>query len=525
MVFDGLNTGSSASGPLSEAALRAELNKLTRQEIAVLQMKLQWRAKARSKQLSPDDPQGYFAQVLGAPVPDWYSWGLRSGRGFGKTLTAANWVAPNACDNPGTFTHVVAPTRDDVRYTCFEGETGLLRVIPDCCIADYNKSDLILYLWNGSIIRGFGSERPDKLRGPQCHFLWAEEVAAWSNAKETWAMAKFGHRLGVLTRLIWTTTPKPVPLIKMLTQAADNKSKHFMVTGSTDENKKNLAQSFYDDINKYRGTKLGRQEIEGELIDPEEDGIVQRSQWRLWPSNTRLPPFIHIVLSLDTAFTEKTFDKKQQENDPSACEVWGLFEYNKRMNVMLLDAWDEYLGMPELIQKVREESRKRYGMIDRPLVGQPLIPSAYMEKPVLTGTPIGQILVEDKGSGISLRQMMAMENIFMEPYNPGRADKLSRLHEVSPMFAHGRVWTVESNLRPGEPRSWAEKAISQICSFHGPGTVEHDDYVDACTQALRYFMKRFILTLTEETPEQRAERLEREELEKAQNVHSHNPYG
>lgn len=517
--------GASDPGPVSEVALRAQLAQLSTQELALLKMKLLWEDMARPKQLHPGHVNGYFAQVLGSPVPDWYSWGLRSGRGFGKTLTAAQWVGPNACDNPGSFTHVIAPTRDDVRYTCFEGETGLLRVLPDCVIEDYNRSDLIIYLWNGAIIRGFGSERPDKLRGPQCHFLWAEEVAAWNNAKETWAMAKFGHRLGKLTRLVWTTTPKPVPLIKTLTNAADNRTKHFMVTGSTDENRKNLAQSFYDDINKYRGTKLGRQEIDGELIDPEEDGIVTRSQFRLWPAEARLPGFTHIVLSLDTAYTEKTYDKKTQENDPSAGQVWGLFDHERKSNVMMLDAWDEYLGLPELITKVREENRKRYGLTDKPLVGQPLIPGPWADAPVFSGTPIGQLLVEDKGSGISLRQMLATENIFMFPYNPGRADKLARLHEVSPMFAAGRVWTVESTKRRGEPRTWADKAISQICSFHGPGTVEHDDHVDCCTQALRYFMKRFIMTLTEETPEQRAERIEREELSKIEAIHSEHPYG
>jgi phage terminase large subunit-like protein len=499
--------------------LREDLNELSREELAILEWRLKWRQTARSKQLPPDDP------IWGPKATDnWVSWGIRSGRGFGKTRSAANWVGLNACDFPGAFTHVVAPTRDDVRYTCFEGESGLLACMPSILITDYNKSDLLIYLYNGHIIRGFGSERPDKLRGPQCHFVWAEEVSSWSNAKSTWSNLKFGHRLGKKTRLVWTTTPKPVPLIKALSEAVDGK-KHFMVLGSTDENKQHLAQSFYDEINKYRGTKLGRQEIEGELIDPEEDGIVVRSQWNLWPSKERLPHFIHIVLSLDTAFTEKTYDPKEQQNDPTGCEVWGLFEKDNVLHVMMLDAWDDYFGMPELIVKVREECRKRYGMVDKPLVGQPLIPSAYIEKPVLNGTPVGQILVEDKGSGISLRQMMAQENILMEPYNPGRADKLARLHEVSPMFAHGRVWTVESNLRPGEPRSWADKAISQICAYHGRGTTEHDEYVDCCSQALRYFMKRFIFTLTVETPEARAERREREELNKAEAVHTEHPYG
>lgn len=520
MLHAASNPGPLPPPDFDEVAVREGLLKLSAEDLAVLKFKLEWRKIARSKQLPPDDP------VHGdAATNDWVSWGLRSGRGFGKTLTAAHWMGEMACDMPGSFNHVIAPTRDDVRYTCFEGQTGLLTILPEILIADYNKSDLIIYLWNGALIRGFGSERPDKLRGPQCHNVWCEEVSSWQNAKHTWSNMKFGHRLGKKPRLTWTTTPKPLPIIKQLSKAADGK-KHFMVLGSTYENKANLSDSFYEEVAQYEGTKLGRQELYGELIDPEEDGIVQRSQWRLWPASEPLPRFLFVLMSLDTAYTEKTFDKKEQTSDPSACTVWGLFEQRNTLHVMLLDAWDDRLGLPELIKRVRTDGRKTYGRIDKPLVGGSLIPSPWIDdKSVLTGTPIGQILVEDKGSGISLRQMLAMENLLLEPYNPGRADKLSRLHSVTPMFAHGRVWTVESNKRPGEVRAWADKAISEICSYHGPGTTEHDDYVDTCSQALSFFMRRFIFSFVEKSPEQLAEERERLEQEEVNSLHTLHPYG
>lgn len=508
-----------AAASFDPESLREELNSLTKEELAVLEWKLAWRNKARSKQLPPDDP------VWGEKAnPGWISWFLMSGRGFGKTLTAANWVGPNACDFPGTFTHVVAPTRDDVRYTCFEGETGIITLMPDCLISDYNKSDLIIYLWNGSIIRGFGSERPDKLRGPQCHFFWGEEVAAWSNAKMVWSMVKFGHRLGKKTRTVLTSTPKPVPLIKELVKAVDQK-KHYLVRGSTDENKRNLAETFYEEIAKYRGTKLGRQEIEGELIDPEEDGIVQRSQWRLWPADKPLPVFLHVLMSLDTAFTEKTYDPKDQTADPSGAHVYGLFEYEKVFHVMLLDAWVDYLGFPELCQRVKDEMKKTYGKIDKPMFGSSLIPSRYSQAPIYTGTPISQLLVEDKGSGISLRQTLAMENIFMEPYNPGKADKLARLHAVTPMYAHNRVWTVESAKNPGQMRAWADRAVGVICSYHGKGTVEHDEDVDCNSQALNFYMRRFIFNFVKKSDEQVVEEKEKAANEEFERMHSEHPYG
>jgi predicted phage terminase large subunit-like protein len=265
-----------------------------------------------------------------------------------------------------------------------------------------------------------------------------------------------------------------------------------LVRGTTYENRDNLAPTFFDDILKYEGTRLGDQEILGKLIDPEEEGIVKRSQWRMWKADAPLPKFVAIVMSLDTAFTERTYDRKTREADPSASEVWGLFQIKTEFHVMLLDAWDDYLGLPDLVKRVREEMQVTYGAIDKPVLGGPLVPSRYELPGVATGKSIDLAMVEDKGSGISLRQTLALENLLLNPYNPGKADKLARVHQVTPMFAHGRVWAVESEKRPGTYKSWAEKVISQVCSYHGEGTVDHDDYIDAMSQALNYFMRNYI---------------------------------
>lgn len=489
--------------------IRKQLEDMTREELAVLKWRLEWQQKARPKQLAPGCPGS-----ANGDNPDWATWGIMSGRGFGKTLTGANWLGLEAASAPATYNGVIAPTRDDVRYTCFEGETGLIQVIPDILIADYNKSDLIIYLWNGSIIRGFGSEKPERLRGPQHHKVWCDELAAWQYAKLCWDMMQFGLRLGKNTQVVWTTTPKPVPIIKQRVMESDKV--HIVTGGHTNENRANLSEKFFNEVAKYEGTQLGRQELAGELIDPEESGIVKRSQWRLWPHNKPLPRFVHIVYSLDTAFTEKTFNSEQKEPDPTACIVWGMFQKGSTYHVMLLDCWDDFLGFPQLVERVRADMKNTYGEIDLPLLQTAVIPSRYTKNPVSTGHPIDVLLIEDKGSGISLRQTLAMENIFMEPYNPGRADKLARLHSVTPMFAHGRVWTVESEVNEGQPKSWADGCISQVCSFHGPGTVDNDDYVDATSQALRYFMNKFIETFVGQgTEEDRLAIQQAEEAEKA----------
>lgn len=469
-----------------------QLAALTDDELAQLEWRLKWKSQARPKQLPPEG--------------DWSLWLIMAGRGFGKTMTGANWIAEAAIDDPGSFSGVIAPTLDDVRYTCFEGVTGILSYLPSALIADYNKSSLIIYLANGSLIRGFGSEKPERLRGPQHHRVWGDELAAWQNARATYDMMKFGLRLGQSPQFAVTTTPKPLPMVRELVKEceADDKEcaktpgrvkKKHLVRGTTYENKANLAPAFFTEVSKYEGTRLGDQELLGLLIDPEEDGIVKRSGWRMWKAKAALPKFIAILQSMDTAYTEKTFDKKTHSADPSASETWGLFMLGKgELHVMLLDAWDEYLGLPALIKKVRDESTITYGEIDKPLLGGPMVPSPFASKSVYAGKGIDVYLVEDKGSGISLRQMLGMENLLLEPYNPGRADKLARLHAVTPMFAHGRVWAVESDKRPGEYRSWAEKVIAQVCSYHGPGTVDNDDYVDCLTQALNYFMRLYIQT-------------------------------
>jgi predicted phage terminase large subunit-like protein len=232
-----------------------------------------------------------------------------------------------------------------------------------------------------------------------------------------------------------------------------------VTTASTYENLANLAPSFQRQILQYEGTKLGRQEIYAEIIDPEEGGIVQRDMFRLWDKDKPFPKFEYIVQSYDCAYTEKTI------NDPTACTVWGIFKpEDGPMSVMLIDAWQDRLQYPDLRPKVIEEYDTVFGE-DR-------------EK-----KRVDLILVEDKSAGISLIQDLQRAHLPVRAYNPGKADKVQRLNIVANIIARGRVWIPESNTRPGYVRDWAEGFVSQICSF--PETT-HDDFVDSCTQALRF---------------------------------------
>lgn len=420
---------------------------------------------------------------------------MLAGRGAGKTRAAGEDKGYGAYRHPGSRTLVAAPTSADLRDVCFEGDSGLLNIIPADLRKDYNRSLHEIVLHNGSIIKGIPASEPERYRGPQWNFAWADEIAAWQYAREAFDMIMFSLRLGDRPRMVITTTPKPVAIIRDL--IAREKKDVVIVRASSYVNLKNLAPTFRDQLLRYEGTTLGRQEIHAEVLDPEEQGIVKRSQIRLWPRDKQLPWFDFIVMSLDTAFTEETRDKKSGNADPTACGVWGLFHYEGRPNAMLLDAWSERLGFPDLIKRVQQEMLSEYGQMEQPIL-RPLIGPARVN---LLTKKIDLLLIEDKGSGISLRQQLATQGILAYAYNPGRAKKLERLHAVSHLFAGGVVWMVESNNTAGMPRTWAQPVVDQLCTFSGEGSIDHDDHVDQTTQALRLLSDRNMLDAVRAKPE------------------------
>ncbi len=474
--WDDLNEEIKAQLPADTAEV---IQMFSEEELHLLRWRICWRQMARQKQIPPPEFESMEKSI----------WLIRSGRGFGKTLTGSNWIGIEANLYP-SFYAVISPTHDDVRYTCFEGPTGLLACIPPKLIADRNQALPSITLTNGSIIRGFAGDTPERLRGPQHAKIWCDEIASWKYPQEAWDNLSFGLRLGEKPQICVTGTPKPTPFVRRL--VTDKRTVD--VVGSTYENRANLTEYFFDSIAKYEGTRVGRQEIRGELLDPEEEGFVKRSQWKIWPHNKPLPKFSYIVMSIDPSFTERQFDKRKQENDPTACSSWGVFmvpRQNKppQPHAMLLDAWEDWLGFPNLVRRVKKEKMYTYGDVDEPLLRPAIISKPQRAKH--QGRVPDIILIEEKASGISLRQQLAEENILTHGYNPGNEDKLTRLHYVSPMFAAGRVWAVESEINPGTFKTWADPLISQVCSYVGPGSVERDDLLDTATQGLRLLMDKF----------------------------------
>lgn len=200
--------------------------------------------------------------------------------------------------NPGWRIAVVAPTAADARDTCIEGDSGLLNVLPREAVQTWNRSLGELILINGTRYKAFSADEPERLRGPQHHRAWADELAAW-RYPEAWDQLMFGLRLGEHPQAVVTTTPKPTPLVKALVAA---KTSH-VTRGSTFDNAANLAPSALQMLKeKYEGTRLGRQELEAEIL-----GDLPGALWSLATLDAyrlrEAPQMGRIVVAVDPAVT------------------------------------------------------------------------------------------------------------------------------------------------------------------------------------------------------------------------------
>lgn len=239
------------------------------------------------------------------PPGDWTFWTILAGRGFGKTRTGAEtariWVRTNE------FVNLIGATADDARDIMVEGESGILA----CCPADerpeYKKADRKLIWPNGATSLIFTADEPERLRGKQHGKLWCDEMAAW-RYPEAWDQAKFGLRLGRRPQAIITTTPRPTKSVRELVSDPHT----FVTRGSTYDNKANLASSFFTEIiKKYEGTRLGRQELNAEILEDTPGALWRRSvidEHRI-PRGDE-PVFNRIVIAVDPAVsTEENSDE------------------------------------------------------------------------------------------------------------------------------------------------------------------------------------------------------------------------
>jgi phage terminase large subunit-like protein len=204
-----------------------------------------------------------------APLSDWLIWLILAGRGWGKTLTGAQWVRGLAESASVSHIALVGATAADVRDIMVEGPSGVLSVCPNSNRPIYEPSKRRVVWSNGVQAAMFSAEEPDRLRGPNHGAGLCDELAAWKNLDDTWANLKLGLRVGKRPQLVITTTPRPQRLLKgLVARAADGSGEVVITKGKTADNAKNLAASFLADINRqFGGTRLGRQELDAEILD------------------------------------------------------------------------------------------------------------------------------------------------------------------------------------------------------------------------------------------------------------------
>lgn len=336
----------------------ADLKKLPKEKVAaalsemtpdqIEELKYSWEFWARPDQLEPEG--------------NWKIWLPLAGRGWGKTRTGAEWVRHLVKSGLKRIA-CVAPTKGDVRRVMVEGESGLLSI---CWKGDrtYRNADMGYPVWsptnntmtwaNGARAEFFSAEDPERLRGPQFHAAWCDEICAWNNMQETWDMLQFTLRLGKRPKVLITTTPKPVKLIRELLKPENIASgRVYRTSGSSYDNKDNID---LEALSQYEGTRLGRQELHAEILDeaagalwnrelidscqfdlPEEsivltpEGGVDFDASRLEFSKT----LSRIVVSVDPATTTN------EESDMTGIIVAGV-DINGTAYI-LEDATDQYL--------------------------------------------------------------------------------------------------------------------------------------------------------------------------------------
>ena len=228
---------------------------------------------------------------------DWLLWMILAGRGWGKSRTGAecvrHWIESGACRRVA----LVARTAADVRDVMVDGESGILAISPPWFRPVYEPSKRRLTWPNGAIATTYTAEEPDAMRGPQHDGAWCDELASWKYPQAAYENLLFGLRLGPHPHIVGTTTPRPTRHMRML--LADRTT--VVTKGRTRENERNLAPTFLRTVvGKYQGTRLGRQELDAEMLEDVPGALWTRG--RIDELAIRIAPdMLRIVIAIDPA--------------------------------------------------------------------------------------------------------------------------------------------------------------------------------------------------------------------------------
>lgn len=252
---------------------------------------------------------------------------LLSGRGFGKTRCGSEEVRKRA-ELGQTPIALVGQTKADVRDTMIElGDSSILKISPPWFMPEYEPSKRRLTWPNGVQAIIYSGDEPDQLRGPQHAFAWVDELAKFKYPTDTWDNLEFGLRVGDHPQAAVTTTPRPIEIIKKLYQQKST----ITVKGHTLENKANLPQSFIRRIlEQYEGTRLGRQELAGEILD-DNPGALWKREWLDKLRAREHPALERIVVGIDPAVTNT------EESAETGIIVGGIAHVGDKLHGYILD--------------------------------------------------------------------------------------------------------------------------------------------------------------------------------------------
>jgi phage terminase large subunit-like protein len=249
---------------LDEPERQAALRQLSDQQR--FEFRTHWRLWARNSQLPPEG--------------DWQTWLILAGRGFGKTRAGAEWVRAVAESDGEARIALVGASLGEARAVMVEGESGILAISPPDRMPQFEPSLKRLTWGNGAQATLYSAGEPESLRGPQHSHAWCDEIAKWDNANaranRAWDNLQLGLRLGEIPRVLATTTPKAVPLLTGL--LAGPQSGLVTVRGASEANLDNLPSRYLEGMRRQYGkTALGRQELDGELLEDIEGALWTRA--------------------------------------------------------------------------------------------------------------------------------------------------------------------------------------------------------------------------------------------------------
>jgi len=245
-----------------------------------------WRSRARTAQIPPED----FSILL-----------LLAGRGAGKNWTASNYCNEQAAAGAVKRLALVGATATDTRYVMAEGESGILAAARAAGVSVNYEPGKGQITWpSGCIARMFSADVPDSIRGSEHDLAWADELAAWTKPEEAWGNLMFTMRVGARPRVIATTTPRPLRLIRGLV-ASDGRDGVVVRRMTTYDNRANLAASFFNQlVKRYEGTRVGRQELLAELLEDVPGALWNRDLLEATRVE-RAPELQRIVIGIDPA--------------------------------------------------------------------------------------------------------------------------------------------------------------------------------------------------------------------------------